>query len=170
MILTTSEARTLGRPIGQAVADNKIQAFINEAEQQVKRYIGGNLYHDINDPANQAIEPYKTLLSGGDYQDGDRWRNFRGLKVATAYLVDAKMMMTGDIESTRYGYVQKQGEHSDHINERRLSSAYNEITAEAQQALKEAMLFARHANLLACCNGGGDLPSNGLKITKIRRK
>ena len=169
MIITTAEARTLGRPIGQAVADNKIQSFINEAEQQVKRYIGGNLYHEINDPANQSVEPYKTLLNGGEYQSGGNWRSFRGLKAAAAYLVDAKMMMTGDIESTRYGYVQKQGEHSDHISERRLSAAYNEITEEAQRALKEAMAFARNAGLCNC-DGGGDLPSNGLKITKIRRK
>lgn len=165
MIITQQEAKTLGRPIG-AMSPEKLQAYINEAEQQVKRAIGDGLFVAVNDPTTAATEPYKTLLDGGTYTNNGRMYCFRGLKVATAYLTDAKAMMTGDIESTRYGYVQKSGDYSQAIDGGRLSSAYNEIVEEGQTYLRECLQFARVNNLLNCC-GGGVMPSAGIRIKKI---
>lgn len=164
MIISQQEAKTLARPIG-AMQPDKLQAYINEAEQQVKRAIGDGLFAALNDTTIAATEPYKTLLTGGTYTDGGRTYCFRGLKVATAYLVNAKAMMTGDIESTRYGYVQKSGDYSQAIDGGRLSSAYNEIVEEGQIYLREAIRFARCKNLLTC--GGGVMPSAGIRIKKI---
>lgn len=165
MIITIQEAKTLGRPIG-AMAPEKLQAYINEAEQQVKRAIGDALFVAINDPVIAATEPYKTLLNGGTYTNGGRTYCFRGLKVATAYLTDAKAMMTGDIESTRYGYVQKSGDYSQAIDGGRLSSAYNEIVEEGQIYLREAVQYAK-ANNLITCSAGGVMPSAGIRIKKV---
>lgn len=163
MIISLSEAKTLGRPIG-AMQPDKLQAYINEAEQQVKRALGDDLFVTLSDPTTAGNEPYKTLLSGGTYTVNGCTYCFRGLKVATAYLTDAKAMMTGDIESTRYGYVQKSGDYSQAVDGSRLSSAYNEILEEGKTYLKECVQYAQRFNLMSAA---GQFPSAGLRIKKI---
>ncbi len=70
-LLTTEELRKLGRPIGK-VADDKLTAFITEAEQlHIKPILGDELFIGLLAEQDKAVEQrdeVKTmLLDGGSY-------------------------------------------------------------------------------------------------------
>ena len=66
-ILKPEEVRTLGRPIGK-VADEKLTAFITEAEQlHIKPIIGDELFYRIL--SEEQDNNITLLLSGGNYRD-----------------------------------------------------------------------------------------------------
>jgi len=76
-LITTAELRKLGRPIGK-VADDKLEAFINEAEQlHIKPIIGDKLYLDLQKEVEvvedgEKNEALQLLLNGGTYfENGD---------------------------------------------------------------------------------------------------
>lgn len=101
-ILQPNEVRTLGRPIGK-VADEKLNAFITEAEQlHVKPILGDELFLRLLEEPEPS-DDIKTLLYGGIYKDKNGvTHSFTGLRVALSYFVYAQNLMSGDIESTRF--------------------------------------------------------------------
>ena len=121
-LITTTEIRTLGRPIGK-IADDKLNAFITEAEQlHIKPILGDDLYlkllKEVEETDESKRDPdRKMLLAGGSYYTDEGTENeeihsFMGLKVVISYFVYAQNLMVGDIESTRYGSVIKNGDYS----------------------------------------------------------
>lgn len=157
-LITITEAKTLGRPIGK-VADNKMQAIINEVENTIIRpSIGDSLFMDlISETFDRTFDytfngmPRKAhmmmLLDGGKYNVNDQPRMFAGLKVAEAYFVYAQNVMSGDFESTRYGMVVKNGEYSDHISSKERSDIYNNATATAKAYLNDCLRFCHDVGL-----------------------
>lgn len=143
-LITVDEAKRLARPL--LMHDEKIIPFIVEVEQtQIKPAIGDSLFKDLHDPEKEDL--YSVLLSGGEFTDRcGNLRTFSGLKVAISYLVYVKTLMAGDVESTRFGFVQKDNLYSQHISSAQRSAAYNEAMEVAQCYLKECIEYCR-------CNG-----------------
>ena len=157
-LITTIELKTLGRPIGK-VADDKLNAFITEAEQlYIKPILGDELFYDLlreaeNDDEEKANADLQMLLSGGTYYknagcDNQSVHSFMGLKVAIAYFVYAQNLMVGDIESTRFGSVIKNGDYSTHVSSKERSDAYNNTIDVANAYLQECVDYCKVKGLI----------------------
>lgn len=175
-LIDAKELRTLGRPIGK-VADDKLQAFINEAEQlHVKPILGDKLYLDLLKENEIESEDEKSpilqlLLTGGTYLENEGTadetiRSFSGLKVAISYYVYAQNLMVGDIESTRYGSVIKDGDFSSHISTKTRSEAYNNTIQVANAYLKECLEYCITKELITSA-GKPKAPIGGITIRRI---
>ena len=157
-LIKTNELRTLGRPIGK-IADDKLNAFISEAEQlHIKPILGDELFlkliaeveKDNNENVNADLQ---MLLSGGTYYSNQgteraRTHSFTGLKTAIAYFVYAQNLMVGDIESTRYGSVIKNGDYSTHVSSKERSDAYNNTLEVANAYLQECVDYCKVKGLI----------------------
>ena len=157
-LITTQELRTLGRPIGK-VADDKLTAFISEAEQlHIKPILGDELFLSLLEEMEKEEGAEKNadiqmLLSGGSYKtdegtDDEAIHSFMGLKVAMSYFVYAQNLMVGDIESTRYGSVIKNGDYSNHVSSKERSDAYNNTMDVAKSYLKECVTYCKAKGLI----------------------
>lgn len=148
-LITTDELKGLGRPIGK-VSNEKLEAFITEAEQlHIKPVLGDALFMRILGEDAETDEDLKLLLQGGTYTDKRKeQKSFMGLKVALSYFVYAQNLMSGDLESTRYGTVFKDGEYSSHISSKERSDAYGNALEVANAYLQESVTFAKDKGLI----------------------
>ena len=168
-ILQPADLRTLGRPIGK-VAEEKLKAFITEAEQlHIKPILGDELFLKLLDDREQENNDIVTLLNGGTYTDKrDKLHSFMGLKVALSYFVYAQNLMSGDIESTRFGSVMKNGDYSTHISSKERSDAYNNAVDVAKAYLHECVSFCKEIGLIKAA-GRTKYNVGGITIRKIGR-
>lgn len=166
-LITVEEARTLARPL--LMHDEKVMPFIVEVEQtQIKHALGESLYRDLHDEEKVADHVYSDLLSGGEYEDCcGKYHSFSGLKVAIAYLVYVKTLMCGDVESTRFGFMQKDGQYSQHISTAQRSAAYDEAMEVVQCYLRECIEYCKAKGLIKLCEVSKGLTSAGCIIKKI---
>ena len=166
-IITVEEARTLARPL--SMNDDKVRPYIVEVEQtQIKQSLGASLFRDLHNEEIANKEVLSVLLNGGEYEDScGNLRIFAGLKVAVAYLVYVKSLMSGDIESTRYGFMQKDGQYSQHISNEQRSAAYNEAMEIAQCYLKECMDYCKSKKLIKPLESRRGIANAGCIIRKI---
>ena len=175
-LITTNELRTLGRPIGK-IAEDKLNAFISEAEQlHIKPILGDELFLRLmgeaaNNDDDHANADLQMLLSGGTYYsnqgtDKERTHSFTGLKTAIAYFVYAQNLMVGDIESTRYGSVIKNGDYSTHVSSKERSDAYNNTLDVANAYLQECVDYCKVKGLIRTL-GKPTASIGGIKIRRI---
>lgn len=166
-LITIEEAKSLARPL--LMHNEKIEPFIVEVEQtQIKPALGDSLFKDLHDDVKSLDDPYSILLSGGEYTDRcGNFRSFSGLKVAIAYIVYTKTLMAGDVESTRFGFMQKDGQYSQHISTAQRSAAYNEAMEVSQHYLKECIDFCRSMKLIQNSEVRKSAASAGCIIRKI---
>lgn len=175
-LLKPEELRKLGRPIGK-VADDKLTAFITEAEQlHIKPILGDKLFLELLDEAEkedggEKNEALQLLLNGGTYKVKEGTENespcsFTGLKVAMSYFVYAQNLMVGDIESTRYGSVIKNGDYSNHVSSKERSDAYNNTLEVANSYLKECVAYCKEKKLIQSA-GKATAKIGGVIIKKI---
>lgn len=175
-LLTTNELKTLGRPIGQ-VADDKLNAFISEAEQlHIKPIFGDELFLELmkevaieDDNEKDAVK--QMLLNGGTYYvckgtERETIRSFMGLKVAISYFVYAQNLMVGDIESTRFGSVFKDNDFSSRLSSKERSDAYNNTLEVANSYLQECVDYCK-ANGLLKVAGKPKVSIGGVTIKRI---
>lgn len=161
-LTTVDDLRTCGRPLGK-VDDKQLLAFVTEAEQlMVKPVLGDALLIDIK---NEGEDKYKTLLSGGTYEDGTgAKRAFAGLRAAVAYYVYAQNIMVGDFQSTRYGIVMKDNDYSQHLSSKDRSNAYNNALEVAHGYLRDCI---RYCKAMGYIMTSGNAAYNG--ATRIRK-
>lgn len=176
-IIDLKELHTMGRPIGK-VSDDKLEAYLTEAEQlHVKPVIGDALFIQLaeeaakKDSEEEKDEVLRMLLDGGSYviNEGcvnEDVRSFMGLKVAVSYFVYAQNLMVGDIESTRYGSVIKNGDYSTHVSSKERSDAYNNTVQVANAYLKECLEYCRYKGLIKSA-GKPRATIGGITIKKI---
>lgn len=166
-LITIEEARKLARPL--LMHEEKVMPFIVEVEQtQIKPALGETLYRDLHDAEKVQDQVYSDLLSGGEYDDCcGKYHTFSGLKVAIAYMVYVKTLMCGDVESTRFGFMQKDGQYSQHISTAQRSAAYNEAMEVAQCYLRECIEYCKAKGLIKTCDVRNGLVSAGCIIKKI---
>lgn len=175
-LLKPEELRKLGRPIGK-VADDKLTAFITEAEQlHIKPVLGDKLFMELLDEAEKGEGDEKDsvkqlLLDGGSYMVKEGTENespcyFTGLKVALSYFVYAQNLMVGDIESTRYGSVIKNGDYSNHVSSKERSDAYNNTLEVAHSYLQECVAYCKEKGLIKSA-GKATAKIGGVTIRRI---
>ena len=176
-ILTEEQLRKLGRPIGKKVDSTKLEAFITEAEQlHVKPIIGDALFLRIlAELEKESIEDKNILLllDGGNYNSKDYGKRgnddihcFMGLRESLSYYVYAKYVMSGDIESTRFGIGVKENEYSSHISDKSRSTLYNGIIEIAKGYLEECLTFCKISGLIKS-EGRSRINIGGCTIKKI---
>jgi len=167
-ILTPSEARILARPIGQFVADNKLQAYIDEVEvTHFAPIFGDPLMLKLQDPQIAVTEPYLTLLKGGTYVVNGNLKAITGLKKAIAYAVYCRLLQSGDVESTRYGNVVKRGEYSEHVSQSVLAKVVGECAEVEQRLTKQCVVYCKAYKLIECRTSGNGIFIGGAQIKKI---
>lgn len=164
-ILQPSEVRTLGRPIGK-VADEKLNAFITEAEQlHIKPIIGDELFYKVLE--EESNDDIKMLLNGGTYKDKrGKIHGFMGLRVALSYFIYAQNLMSGDIESTRFGTVIKNDDYSNRPSSKERSDAYNNSMEVANAYLQECVAYCKEVGLIKVV-GKTKLAVGGVTIRRI---
>lgn len=89
-----------------------------------------------------------------------------GHRVALSYFVFAQNLMSGDIESTRFGSVIKNDDYSSRISSRERSDAYNNAMEVANAYLQECVAFCREVGLIKVV-GKTKLAVGGVTIRKI---
>ena len=166
-IITPSEIVSLGRPIGK-VDDDKLIAYITEAEQMnIKPALGDELFLNILKDG-ETNDIYKVLLNGGTYKDSsENLHSFVGLKTTLSYFVYAQNVMTGDFQSTRYGMRLKDGDYSSAISSKERSDCYNNALEVANHYLNECLAFCKAKGLLGNRKGRKVLSTGGCTIRKI---
>lgn len=175
-LIRTDELKTLGRPIGK-VADEKLNAFISEAEQlHIKPILGDELFLSLLEEVDKEDDSQKnpvkqTLLNGGSYYtekgtEREAIHSFMGLKVALSYFVYAQNLMVGDIESTRFGSVIKNDDYSNRISSKERSDAYNNTLEVAKAYLNECVTYCK-ANGLIRAAGKPVANIGGITIKRI---
>lgn len=178
-IITVEQLRKLGRPIGKMVSEDKLLAFITESEQlQVKPIIGDTLFMRImNELSKDSVEDEKInlLLDGGTYRctyygknagaDNDV-RCFMGLRLALSYFVYAQYVMSGDVESTRYGLNIKNDEYSSHVSDKSRSNLYNNANEIGKGYMQECVAFCKISGLMVE-QGKSKINMGGCTIKKI---
>jgi hypothetical protein len=110
------------RPISAHIDAGKIETYIDEAEQlDIKPRIGDPLYIDLlkwtkSEDKTPFPAEYQTLINGGQYETttcGETEnRLFKGLLAALEYYVYARLVKHSDSNITRFGFVNKEDEHS----------------------------------------------------------
>lgn len=181
-LITAENVKILGRPIGKMVAEDKINAYINEAEKlHVKPLLGDELYlslldnldDDTGEIKDETDERLRILLDGGIYDEADydekkksKKHQLDGLRVALSYFVSAENTMSGDFESSRYGTVVTNNNFSSHISRNYRSDLYNNTIDKANAFMKECITFCKISGLIKE-QGKSKVNIGGCTIKKI---
>lgn len=170
-IITVEEAKTLGRPIGQKVSNEKITSFIKEVEDTIiRKSIGDELFITIVEveTEDELQDEIKTLLNGGRYKDKcGNVHLLTGLKTAEAYYVYAQNVRAGDFESTRYGMVLKDDPYSQGISTKERDQIANSATEVADCYLQECLAYCRSIGIKTNSINNSTRITSGCVIRKI---
>ena len=174
-IISIEDLKMVGRPLGKMVQDHKLYAFIQETESlYIKPKLGDDLFITLVENANEvnpADGRLKILLEGGIYDPKDYGRDeprrcFDGLKKAISYFVYAENVMSGNVESTRYGFNIKNDDYSNNITDKTRSSLYNNIIDKAKGFLGDCLTFCKISGLIKD-EGKSKINVGGCVIRKI---
>lgn len=148
-LITPNELKSLGRPIGK-IDDAKLWAYIAEAEHMyVKPVLGVRLFLDLLEYGENKAD-YRMLLNGGIFTDeNDNVISLMGLKVTLAYYVYAQNVMSGDIQSTRFGLVVKDSDYSSHVSSKERSDLYNNVLEVANSYMGDCVKYCQAKGLLS---------------------
>lgn len=165
-LITPAELGKYGRPFSARSDEDKLNAYITEAEQMnVKPVIGDELYLSILDKGEDE-EQYTRLLNGGTYEAGGKLYTFAGLKAAMSYYVFAKYLMVGDFNATRFGVSMKEDSYSSHISSAERSNAYSDTLEVANCYLQECVDYCKRCGLIVG-RPGSQKATGAVKIRKI---
>lgn len=151
-LVSIEELKSLGRPIGKNVDTEKLDAFRTEAEQlHVKPVLGDSLFGQllayVDTEGND--DEMETLLRGGSYTSRcGEGRCFMGLRYAISYFVYAQNLMSGDLESTRFGTRFKDDDYSTRLSSKERSDAYNNALEVGNAYLQESVIYAKEVGLI----------------------
>lgn len=175
-IISIEDLKMFGRPMSNLGSDQKYYAFITEVEMlYIKPTFGDDLYLTLVENANNvnpSDERIKILLEGGVYKPADYGKNdgnrfyLEGLKKCIAYYVFSQHIMSGDYESSRYGFVVKNNDYSDKISDKQRSNYYNNIIEIAKGYLNDCIKFCKISGLIRS-KGKSLSKMGGITITKI---
>lgn len=173
-LIETSQIKTLGRPLGD-IKECKLLAYIREVENTyIKPALGDTLFLALHADNLEIGGTYDTLLNGGEWNAdnavcgcGSGVHFFSGLRTAIAYFVYAKTLMSADIESTRYGFVQKDGQYSEHVSQAQRTAAYNDAMEVGNTYLRECLEYCKAFGLIAQGERRRAASTGGFRIRKI---
>ena len=150
-LITCKEVHELTRKMSIHIENDKMDAFIREAENlDVKPVIGDGLFIALH----KDYERFTALLNGGVYENEDgELKSFTGLKTALSYFVYARLVRNNDGQVTRMGFVNKDNDHSTRASELERERIYNDAVAIARRYMHECMDFIRQDNECTSCCG-----------------
>lgn len=165
-IINPRDSATIGRPISANTDEDKINAYITEAEQMnIKPVLGDSLFLSILEKGEDD-ERLKLLLSGGTYTIDSHVFTFAGLKKAVAYYVYAKYLMVGDFNATRFGITMKEDGYSSHISSADRSNAYSDTLEVANCYLQDCVEYCKRKGLMPG-RAGSPKSTGSVRIRKI---
>lgn len=165
-LITPAELSQYGRPISSKTDEDKLNAYIIEAEQMnIKPVLGDSLFLSILGKGEED-EEIRTLLNGGTYQSKDSIYSFAGLKSAMSYYVYAKYLMVGDFNATRFGVMMKEDSYSSHISSAERSNAYSDTLEVANCYLQDCVTYCKRKGLMSGLPGS-QKATGAVKIRKI---
>lgn len=165
-LITPEEVSKYGRPIGAKTDEDKLTAYIIEAEQMnVKPVLGDELFLSILDKGEDD-ELLSMLLSGGTYEHDGQLFSFAGLRAAMSYYVFAKYLMVGDFNATRFGVVMKDDNYSTRISSAERSNAYSDTLEVANCYLQDCVTYCVKKGLMKG-RVGRQKATGAVKIRKI---
>lgn len=166
-LINPDEVVIAGRPMGNNINEERLLAYITEAEMMnIKPVLGDNLFHQLLSDDSDTNDLIVRLMSGGSYEYKGEIFHFTGLKTAISYYVFAKNVMVGDFQPTRYGIVLKESDYSTHISTAERSACYNDSIEVANSYLQDCIDYCKRVGLLT--KGiGKSTSSGGIKIRKI---
>lgn len=184
-IINIERVRNSGRPIGKVV-DDKLSAFLTEAETLlVKPIIGEELFwHLTNRDASTfdktfdktfhnslllSTSQYNTLIDGGTYTTPKgKMVCFNGLAAAISYYVYAKIVLCGDVESTRYGMVVKDDEYSTRLSQKERADIYHDALDVAHAYMADCGRYIASINIrIKSCAPHAKQRITGARVRKI---
>ena len=167
-LITPSEVTQYGRPISAKTDNDKLNAYIIEAEQMnIKPVLGDDLFLSILEKGEDD-EKVAMLLKGGSYQSECKIYTFVGLKAAMSYYVYAKYLMVGDFNATRFGVMMKEDSFSSHISSADRSNAYSDTLEVANCYLQDCVSYCKRNGLMSG-SPGSQRATGAVKIRKIGR-
>lgn len=172
-LIETSQVKQLGRPLGD-IKEDKLLAYIREVENTyIKPALGDTLFLALHADNLEIGGTYDTLLNGGEWNGEDAAcacsgvHFFSGLRTAIAYFVYAKSLMSADIESTRYGFMQKDGMYSEHVSQAQRTAAYNDAMEVGHAYLRECLEYCNAFGLINTGEKRRAASTGGFRIRKI---
>ena len=165
-LITPEEVGKYGRPISVKTDEDKLTAYIIEAEQMnVKPVLGDELFLSILEKGDDD-EKFCLLLSVGTYSSEGKLYSFAGLKAALSYYVFAKYLMVGDFNATRFGITMKEDSYSAHISSAERSNAYSDTLEVANCYLQDCVSYCVRTGLMKG-SPGNQKATGAVKIRKI---
>lgn len=130
-LLITIENICEFRPLSKGIPAVRIQPYIQEAQQfDLKRLLGDPLYVDFMtyfDNADVAYDKYRDLLNGKNYVVDGNTIEHPGLRGYLSYMTLARFFNNNQINVTKYGLVEKNGEDSTPLDWKAIAAAVAEI-------------------------------------------
>lgn len=137
-IIQYSELGELSRPISKQVDKQRVESFIREAEElDLCPSLGNALLNDIRNHPDK----YDSLLYGCEYESNGVTIYQSGLRKALAYYAYGRLLQNGDGQVTRFGYVEKNDEHSNPVDTEARANAYRSAFEMADTYMAQVLSY-----------------------------
>jgi len=154
-LITPDDIRKLARPcdVDRELAERAIE---EASLLDIKPKLGEALFVRLVDNVK-----YSRLLEGGDYEDHNgNVHVFAGLRRALAYYAWGRLVKTGTHHLTRFGFVDKNDEHSTSAESKERQIAYRDAFSVADGYIQECFVYmACFPEIFPDYHGNGRLKS-----------
>lgn len=145
--------------------------ILNAQLYDVRPIIGDSFYADF--VLNIADANYVALLDGGEYTYNSKVYFFQGIKKALVHYSYSRYAMRAGVQDTASGLVQKKTDHSDPLDDKRVSKESEYHKSLAVAVMNEVVLYLQRMQSLypeyvnANCDKGNVQTSGSARITSI---
>lgn len=158
MINTYSNIRNV-RPIAENVIDEvRIKPYLAEVENLfLIPNLGAPLYKEIDDylktlegeGEHEHNAAFDLLLTGGFYDENTK--HFTGLNEALGYLSYSRFVRNQNVNATAFGLVQKQGQFSNHVDDKTIISISKDAENIGQKYLAQCVTYLKFIDKIDEC-------------------
>lgn len=164
-LITRNDIETLSRPISVHINDLDVRTFIDETEQMdIIPAIGCELFLDIQ--SDLYGNKFETLLDGGIYLGVDgKKRIFKGLKVAMAYYVYARLVKNDGRILSESGFLSHNDEYGTKSDDKQKYASYNDALNVAKRYLSDVLDYLKSTDVTF--NKKAKVKNNGTRFIAI---
>jgi len=114
-LITLTDIKKTVKQISDHIDEERIKNAIIEAQEiDLSPIISEQVYISIIEKKGQYNDNYKKLMDGCIYEYKEQKYELRGIKVALCYFAYARIISGIDVNVTRTGFMQKEGDYSVH--------------------------------------------------------
>lgn len=164
-LISPDEVKKLSRPISIHVNEEDVVRFTDETEQlDIIPAIGTDLYLSLLEAP--LDEKYTVLMNGGVYTGSDGKKLiFKGLKVAIAYYVYAKMVKNDGRILSESGLLAHNDEYGTKPDDKQKYVSYNDTLNVAKKYLADVLEYLKLTDKTFDKNA--KVKNNGVRIIAI---